>query len=172
MNALLEGAIAFLVVAGALFALLGSIGLVRFPDFHSRLHAPSKATTLGLGCLLLGSLLFFARDGVLSLHEVPFALFVALTTPISAHLLARAARHRGLHDISRGGSMERPDTDDAKRRGKEPPAPSIPRTPSGKPDLTPTRPAGAAPQQRDRELDEELKDTFPASDPSPPKHVD
>lgn len=114
MNVLLEGAIALLVVAGAAFALLGSIGLVRFPDFYSRLHAPSKATTLGLGCLLLGSLLYFARDGVLTLHEVPFALFVALTTPVSAHLLARAARHRGLHDVSRGGSVQRAD-DDARR---------------------------------------------------------
>jgi multicomponent K+:H+ antiporter subunit G len=138
MNVLLEGTIALLVVAGAAFALLGSIGLVRFPDFYSRLHAPSKATTLGLGCLLLGSLLYFARDGVLSLHEVPFALFVALTTPVSAHLLARAARHRRLHDVSRGGRVQRTDEQ----------------------------------SQRDRDVGGELKDGFPAGDPSPPKHGD
>jgi multicomponent K+:H+ antiporter subunit G len=96
MNVLLEGLVAFLVVAGAAFALLGSIGLVRFPDFYARLHGPSKASTLGLGCLLLAAVVQFARGGDLSFHEALFALFVALTTPVSAHLLARAARHRGL----------------------------------------------------------------------------
>ncbi len=96
MNALLEGFVAVLVVVGATFALLGSIGLVRFPDFYARLHGPSQASTLGLGCLLLAAAVQFAREGDLSLHEALFALFVVLTTPVSAHLLARAARHRGL----------------------------------------------------------------------------
>jgi multicomponent K+:H+ antiporter subunit G len=96
---LLEGAVAFLVVAGSVFALLGSVGLVRFPDFYMRLHGPSKATTLGIGCLLLASVLHFAGRGALSFHEALFTMFVVLTTPVSAHLLARAARHRGLRDL-------------------------------------------------------------------------
>jgi multicomponent K+:H+ antiporter subunit G len=98
-GAVLDAVVAFLVVAGSAFALLGSLGLARFPDFYMRLHGPSKATTLGIGCLLLAALLHFAPRGTLSFHEVLFGMFVALTTPVSAHLLARAARHRGLRDL-------------------------------------------------------------------------
>lgn len=116
MNAsvLLEAAVAFLVVAGSVFALLGSLGLARFPDFYMRLHGPSKATTLGIGCLLAAALLHFAQRGTLSFHEVLFGLFVALTTPVSAHLLARAARHRGLRDLR--NTDPDPHADDGERR--------------------------------------------------------
>jgi multicomponent K+:H+ antiporter subunit G len=101
MNAapVVEIVVALLVVAGAAFALLGSLGLARFPDFYMRLHGPSKATTLGIGCLLLAALVYFAARGTLTFHELLFTLFVALTTPVSAHLLARAARHRGVRDL-------------------------------------------------------------------------
>jgi multicomponent K+:H+ antiporter subunit G len=98
-SVVLEAIVAFLVVAGSVFTLLGSLGLARFPDFYMRLHGPSKATTLGISCLLGAALLHFAQRGTLSFHEVLFGLFVALTTPVSAHLLARAARHRGLRDL-------------------------------------------------------------------------
>lgn len=94
MNPLVEGAIALLLVAGAAFAFLGSLGLARFPDFYMRLHGPSKATTLGIGCLLVASLLYFGVQGDWSLHELAISVFIAITTPVSAHLLARAARHR------------------------------------------------------------------------------
>jgi multicomponent K+:H+ antiporter subunit G len=99
VSIVLEAIVAFLVVAGSVFTLLGSLGLARFPDFYMRLHGPSKATTLGISCLLAAALLHFAQRGTLSFHEVLFGLFVALTTPVSAHLLARAARHRGLRDL-------------------------------------------------------------------------
>jgi multicomponent K+:H+ antiporter subunit G len=98
LHPLVEGLVAFLVVAGAAFALLGSLGLARFPDFYMRLHGPSKATTLGIGCILVGAFVLFAARGTVSFHEVLVTAFVALTTPVSAHLLARAARHRRLRD--------------------------------------------------------------------------
>lgn len=110
-----EGLVAFLVVAGSIFTLLGSLGLARFPDFYMRLHGPSKATTLGIGCLLLGALLYFAMRGSLSFHELLLTMFVAMTTPVSAHLLARAARHRGLRDL-RGTDPEASTADREPRR--------------------------------------------------------
>ena len=85
---------AALVLLGAGFALIGSIGLVRLPDIYTRLHGPTKATTLGVGSILLGSILFFSSRQGLSLHEVLVSLFLFITAPVSAHLIARAALQR------------------------------------------------------------------------------
>lgn len=90
MSELLELLAAVLISVGGLFALFGALGLARFPDLLTRLHGPSKATTLGIGGLLLGSILV---DGG-SLRELLIALFVVLTTPVSALCIARAARAR------------------------------------------------------------------------------
>lgn len=86
-----EGATAFCLVAGAFFALVGAIGLVRLPDTLMRFHAPTKATTLGVGGVLAASLLYFAGSGRFVVHEVLVALFLFLTAPVSALMLARAA---------------------------------------------------------------------------------
>jgi multicomponent K+:H+ antiporter subunit G len=80
-----------LLVAGAAFALLGSWALARWQDFYKRLHGPSKAATLGVGCMLLASMLCAALQGTGSGHELWIALFLAVTTPVSAHLLVLAA---------------------------------------------------------------------------------
>jgi len=86
-----------LVLIGAVFTLIGSLSLVRFKDFYTRLHGPTKATTLGVGCLLIASSVFFSVTGEgLSLHEILVTLFLFITAPISAHLLAKAALHLGL----------------------------------------------------------------------------
>ena len=82
-----------LLLIGAWFTLLGSIGLLRMPDFLSRLHAPTKATTLGVGSMLLASMVYYAARGQPSVHEVLIVLFLFLTAPVSAQLLARAALH-------------------------------------------------------------------------------
>lgn len=80
-----------LVIIGAAFALVGAIGLAKFSDFFKRLHAPSKATTLGVGCLLLASLGVSALQGQGSLHELLITLFLFVTAPVAAHLLVKAA---------------------------------------------------------------------------------
>lgn len=80
-----------LLVVGAAFALIGSIGLARLSDFFKRLHGPSKATTLGVGCVLLASALVAALGGRPSLHEGLITLFLFLTAPVSAHLLVQLA---------------------------------------------------------------------------------
>lgn len=86
-----DAAIALLLVAGAGFALVGSYGLAKLGDFLKRLHGPTKATTLGVGGVLIASMLAFAARGEVSLHELLITLFLFLTAPVSAHLLVRAA---------------------------------------------------------------------------------
>jgi len=91
----------FLLIGG-LFALLGSIGLARLPDFYMRLHGPAKATTLGVGGVLLGSMIFFStRADGFSLHELLITLFLFITAPISAHMVAKAALHIHLPAVKR-----------------------------------------------------------------------
>ena len=97
MNMATEILLSALVLLGAAFTLIGSLSLVRFKDFYTRLHGPTKATTLGVGCLLIASSVFFSVTGDgLSLHEILVTLFLFITAPISAHLLAKAALHLGL----------------------------------------------------------------------------
>jgi multicomponent K+:H+ antiporter subunit G len=81
----------FVLIGGA-FALLGSIGLARLPDFFSRLHGPTKATTLGVGALVLGSMVYFnAQDSGLTPRELAITLFLFITAPVSAHMMSKAA---------------------------------------------------------------------------------
>jgi multicomponent K+:H+ antiporter subunit G len=91
---LLDLLIAALLVVGTAFALIGSWGLAKLADFFKRLHGPTKASTLGVGCVLIASMLYFSfgpeSPGV-SLHELLITMFVFLTAPISAHLLVKAA---------------------------------------------------------------------------------
>ena len=97
---LLDLLTAALLLLGAAFALMGSIGLARFADIYTRLHGPTKATTLGVGAILLGSILFFSSRGALSLHELLVSLFLFITAPVSAHLIAHAALHRRCENVS------------------------------------------------------------------------
>ncbi len=101
MSALVDFLLAGLVLVGALFTFAGSLGLARLTDFYTRLHGPTKATTLGVGCLLIASAVFFSlRDDGLSLHEILVTLFLFITAPVSAHLLARAALHLKVKSIA------------------------------------------------------------------------
>jgi multicomponent K+:H+ antiporter subunit G len=97
---------AALLLLGAGFALLGSIGLARLPDIYTRLHGPTKATTLGIGGILLGSMLFFSLRQGLSLHELLVSLFLFLTAPVSAHLIARAALQRRCKSLAQPPKSE------------------------------------------------------------------
>lgn len=79
-----------LMVLGALFALVAAIGIVRLPDLYTRMHAASKAGTLGSGLMLL-AIAINAFDTSVALRALVAILFFLLTAPLSAHLLARAA---------------------------------------------------------------------------------
>lgn len=86
-----------LLIIGSLFTLVGAIGLFRLPDFYTRLHGPTKATTLGVGSIVIASLIFFSvqQEGI-SLHEVLITIFLFITAPVSAHMLAKAAMQQRL----------------------------------------------------------------------------
>lgn len=88
-----DAAAALLLVAGALFALVGSWGLVKLGTFLKRLHGPTKSTTLGVGCVLIASMVHFALRGTPSAHELLITLCLFLTAPVSAHLMVKAALH-------------------------------------------------------------------------------
>ena len=89
----MEWTVAALLVTGGVFALVGAIGLVRFPDFYMRLHAPTKATTLGVGGVLLASLAVSWWRGEFGMTELLITLFLFVTAPVSANLMAKAAMH-------------------------------------------------------------------------------
>ena len=98
----LETIIAVLAVLGAIFVLLGTIAMLKLPDFYTRLHGPTKATTLGLGALVLMSVLFF--NGImqqLSLQQLLIALFLFISAPITAHMLIKVAMHQKLKAVAR-----------------------------------------------------------------------
>ncbi len=96
--------ISFFLLAGGAFALIGSIGLARLPDLFTRLHGPTKATTLGVGGILAASILHFSGgEHDLSLHELLITLFLFVTAPVSAYLIARAALHLGQAGHRRDG---------------------------------------------------------------------
>ena len=99
---IIDAIVSFFLLVGAAFALIGSIGLLRLPDFFSRLHGPSKSTTLGVGGMLIASAIHFSAGPGTSLHEVLVALFLFMTAPVSAHMLCKAALHLRVDVVSKG----------------------------------------------------------------------
>ncbi len=98
---MIEFLISILIIIGAGFTFIGSLGLLRLRDFYMRLHGPTKATTLGVGSLLIASAVFFShREPGLSLHEILVTLFLFITAPVGAHLMARAALHLRLKSLA------------------------------------------------------------------------
>lgn len=104
---MLETILSLLIITGAVLTLIGSIGLVRLNDFYMRLHGPTKASTLGTGCLLIASAIYFSTRGSgISLHEILITLFLFVTAPVSAHMLAKAALHLDLHSRASKPKLE------------------------------------------------------------------
>lgn len=85
---------AFAVAMGGIFGLLSAIGVLRLPDLFTRMHAASKAGLFANGLILLGIAIVAAESAII-LRALLGALFLALTSPVSAHLLARAAIKAG-----------------------------------------------------------------------------
>lgn len=83
-----------MLVIGGFFGLVGSYGLVKLPDQMTRLHAPTKAATLGVGAVLIGSLVWFPTQGLgFTWHELLISLFLFLTAPVTGNVIAKATMH-------------------------------------------------------------------------------
>mgnify|MGYP006208105765 FL=1 len=91
MSAVMEYLVCAMLLLGGGFALVGSWGLAKLGDFYLRLHGPTKASTLGVGGVLLAAMLWQLVQGTPSLRELLITLFLFMTAPVSAHLLAKAA---------------------------------------------------------------------------------
>ncbi|KUJ82261.1 Na+/H+ antiporter subunit G [Ruegeria profundi] len=110
MEFIFELLIAFFLVISGIFGFVGSYGMIKLKDPMSRLHAPTKATTLGVGGVLLASICHSVLiEGKLSLHELLITLFLFLTAPITALFIAKwhIHRHEKSDDLPNAGEDER-----------------------------------------------------------------
>ena len=99
--------ISILLVISGVFGFVGSYGLIKLKDPLQRLHAPTKATTLGIGGVLIASMIYFvAKTGHISVHELVITLFLFLTAPITAHFIAKTymARNLSVSDLPESGT--------------------------------------------------------------------
>lgn len=92
-------AITVCLIIGAAFAMIGTIGLLKFNDPMVRLHAPTKVGTIGIGALLLASMIhsYVFSDG--SMHELLIMAFLFVTSPISANFISKVNIHRRNCDV-------------------------------------------------------------------------
>ncbi|WP_323768484.1 MULTISPECIES: Na+/H+ antiporter subunit G [Roseobacteraceae] len=91
--------VALCLLIGAGFVLVGVIGLLKFNDPMTRLHAPTKVGTMGIGMLLLASMIQSAIQGEPSMHELLIMAFLFVTAPISAHFIAKLSIHSSTCDL-------------------------------------------------------------------------
>lgn len=89
---ILAAFIAFIAI-GSFFLVIAALGIIRLPDSYCRMHASTKAASLGIGFLLLGTAVFFA-DTMVSTKALIIVVFIFLTAPVAGHLLGRAAHVR------------------------------------------------------------------------------
>ena len=92
---------AFFILLGACFAFIGSLGLAILPDFFTRLHAPTKNTTIGIGGIVIATIIITAAQGTPNFNELLITIFLFLTAPISEHIMAKAALHTELKMFNR-----------------------------------------------------------------------
>jgi multicomponent Na+:H+ antiporter subunit G len=88
-------AVVALVTVGSFFLLVGTVGLLRLPDVYNRMHATSKATTLGAASMFLAGAVYFGPQGA-GLTSLVAILFLFATAPTGAHVISRAAQKMGI----------------------------------------------------------------------------
>ncbi|MGY8525435.1 Na+/H+ antiporter subunit G [Paracidovorax citrulli] len=123
MTVLQEAAVSVLLLLGSVFTLVGAIGLFRLPDFFMRLHGPTKSTTLGVGGVVVASVIAFSAKGDgISLHELLLTAFLFLTAPVSAHMLAKAALQQRVP--TRSGTRDAPEVSESEAEDAGMPQPA------------------------------------------------
>ncbi|RBI59713.1 cation:proton antiporter [halophilic archaeon] len=88
-------AIALLIAVGSFFLMVGTVGLLRFPDVYNRMHAASKATTLGAASIFLAGFVYYGPQGA-GLTSLIGILFLFFTAPTGAHMISRSAKEMGV----------------------------------------------------------------------------
>ncbi|HEY8384634.1 MAG TPA: monovalent cation/H(+) antiporter subunit G [Porticoccaceae bacterium] len=89
--------ISLLLILGGCIIFIGALGLMRLPIFYQRIHGPAITITLGAGCLLIASMLYFsALQARVVIHELAISLFILMTAPVVSMLIMRAAVYRDL----------------------------------------------------------------------------
>jgi multicomponent K+:H+ antiporter subunit G len=90
MDILVEILVSFFLVVSGVFGLVGSYGMVKLQNTMQRLHAPTKSTTVGVGGVLIASMIYFLLiKEAFSFHELLITLFLFLTAPITANFIAK-----------------------------------------------------------------------------------
>ncbi|TYL46762.1 Na+/H+ antiporter subunit G [Marinomonas sp. IMCC 4694] len=103
----LEIIISVSLLIGATFLLIGSYGLVRLPDIYMRLHSPTKASTLGITGVLVASMVFQSHlKGFLSIQELLITLFLLITAPVAANMIAKTALHQRTKALEKTRNQE------------------------------------------------------------------
>ncbi len=108
MTPVLDIVVAILLVAGAFFIFTAALGLLRLPDLYTRMHAASKAGTVGSGILLVAAGLY-AQDVAVFARALIGIGFFLMSAPVAAHLIARAARHTRFEKL-RNSKLEKTDS--------------------------------------------------------------
>lgn len=92
---MIEQITAILLITGSLFCFIAALGMLRLPDTLTRMHAATKAGTLGAGLILIAVAAFYHEIGT-TLRSAAAIVFLLLTAPVAAHLIGRAAYHSGI----------------------------------------------------------------------------
>lgn len=97
--------VAILLVLGGLITLIGALGLARLQSFYQRMHGPAITVTLGAGCILVASMMYFTvSQSRLVIHEILISIFVLMTAPVVAMLIMRTGVYRDLRNHSNTSS--------------------------------------------------------------------
>ncbi|MFC4558893.1 monovalent cation/H(+) antiporter subunit G [Virgibacillus kekensis] len=98
---------AFFLLSGTFFIFSSSIGIIRFPDVYTRLHAATKASTLGIAGVLIGSFLYlYVSHDIVSGKLLLAIVFTLLTAPVSGHMISRAAHRHGVKPVTKNRTDE------------------------------------------------------------------
>ncbi|WP_070120748.1 monovalent cation/H(+) antiporter subunit G [Bacillus marinisedimentorum] len=104
---MIEVVISILLIIGTFFIFSGSLGILRFPDVYTRLHAATKSATLGVSGVLIAAFLFFIfEEGIVSGKLILGIIFVLLTAPVGGHMISRAAYRTGVELWQKSGHDE------------------------------------------------------------------
>ena len=94
MSTMISVLISVIMLGGCIFVLTAALGLVRFPDVYCRMHSTAKASTLGIFLVILADILFFLAAGYgFSSRSLLVIVFIFITSPVGAHMIAKAAYH-------------------------------------------------------------------------------